>query len=85
MIDFVEGLPTEWQQTWNHMRLKSGRHDWTSKLIFNAMLVIFKDPDQSPRWVQKIQLVLNLRSRETLTAEFVSEWPPRTVETRARI
>ena len=43
------------------------------------------DPDQSPRWVQKIQLVLNLRSRETLTAEFVSEWPSRTVETRARI
>ena len=76
MIYFVEGLPTEWQQTWNHMRLKSGRHDWTSKLIFNAMLVIFKTQINHPRWVQKIQLVLNLRSRETLTAEFVSEWAP---------
>jgi len=33
MIDFVEGLPAEWQQTWDHMRLKSGT---TSELIFNA-------------------------------------------------
>jgi len=33
MLDFVEELPTEWQQTWDHMRLKSGT---TSKLIFNA-------------------------------------------------
>jgi hypothetical protein len=41
MLYFVEGLPIEWQQTWDHMRLKSGRYDWTSKLIFNAMLVIF--------------------------------------------
>jgi hypothetical protein len=59
MIDFVEGLPTEWQQTWNHMRLKSGRHDWTSKLIFNAMLVIsFKTQINHPAGYKRFNLSL---------------------------
>jgi hypothetical protein len=36
MLDFVEELPTEWQQTWDHMQQKSGKYDGTSKLIFNT-------------------------------------------------
>ena len=31
MLDFVEELPTEWQQTWDHMQQKSGKYDGTSK------------------------------------------------------
>jgi hypothetical protein len=41
MIDFVEGLPTEWQQKWDDIRLNSGHDYSTSKLTFNVMLVGF--------------------------------------------
>ena len=72
MLYFVEGLPIEWQQTWDHMRLKSGRYDWTSKLIF-------LDPSEYKRF--NLSLIY---AQENLTAEFVSELPP-SVETRAKI